>query len=76
MRPSPDAAERQADRLQWAMLVRQAELDAATAALSGSESLGTVVTGPPGVGKSFLASAVLTSLGADIYPLRLRTSTT
>ncbi|NUP73082.1 MAG: helix-turn-helix transcriptional regulator, partial [Sinomonas sp.] len=36
----------------------------------------TVVTGPPGVGKSFLASAVLTSLGADIYPLRLRTSTT
>ncbi len=76
VRPSSDAAERQADRLQWAMLVRQDELEAATRALQGRGSLGTVITGPPGVGKSFLASAVLTTLGGGVYPLRLRTSTT
>ena len=76
VRPSPDAAERQADRLQWAMLVRQGELEAATRALEARGSLGTVISGPPGVGKSFLASAVLTSLGSRVYPLRLRTSTT
>lgn len=70
-----DPTERQADRLRWAMLVRQGELDAAIRALKGPGSLGTVVTGPPGVGKSFLASAVLSSLGTSVYPLRLRTST-
>ena len=58
------------------MLVRQGELDSATRALKDPDSLGTVVTGPPGVGKSFLASAVLSSLGTSVYPLRLRTSTT
>ncbi|MDQ4504329.1 LuxR C-terminal-related transcriptional regulator [Sinomonas sp. ASV322] len=76
VKPSPESAERQADRLRWAMLVRQGELDAAVQALTDRHSLGTVVTGPPGVGKSFLASAVLNSLGSEIYPLRLRTSTT
>ncbi|WP_138443644.1 helix-turn-helix transcriptional regulator [Sinomonas susongensis] len=76
MKAPADPTERQADRLRWAMLVRQGELDAAVHAIKDTGSLGTVITGPPGVGKSFLASAVLSSLGSGVYPLRLRTSTT
>ncbi|WP_334172081.1 helix-turn-helix transcriptional regulator [Sinomonas sp.] len=76
MKAPADPTERQAERLRWAMLVRQGELESATRALKDPSTLGTVVTGPPGVGKSFLASAVLSSLGTSVYPLRLRTSTT
>ncbi|MDQ4490341.1 LuxR family transcriptional regulator [Sinomonas sp. ASV486] len=67
------SAERQADRLTWAMLVRQEELAHGVHAFRDPASLGAVVTGPPGVGKSFLASAVLSALGAGVYPLRIRT---
>lgn len=68
------SVHRQAERLKWAMLVRQTEVSRAAAALKAPASLGAVVTGPPGVGKSFLASAVLSELGPAVFPLRIRTA--
>jgi DNA-binding NarL/FixJ family response regulator len=72
--PPAPPTERQADRRHWATLVRQSELDAAVAALTQDSSLGVVITGSPGVGKSFLAGAVLSSLGPGVHTMRLRAS--
>lgn len=72
--PPAVPSERQADRRHWATLVRQSELDTAVGALREDASLGVVITGAPGVGKSFLAGAVLSSLGPGVHTMRLRAS--
>ncbi|MFJ6027583.1 LuxR C-terminal-related transcriptional regulator [Pseudarthrobacter sp. NPDC092424] len=56
----------------WSAPARSANLDAVRAALTREGSLGAVITGPRGVGKSSLARAAVADLGEEAWPLQLR----
>lgn len=56
----------------WSEPARSANLDAVRAALTREGSLGAVITGPRGVGKSSLAHAAVADLGPQVWPLQLR----
>lgn len=54
------------------MPARSANLDAVRTALTSENSLGVVITGARGVGKSSLARAAVADLGPDVWSLQLR----
>ncbi|HSU47697.1 MAG TPA: LuxR C-terminal-related transcriptional regulator [Arthrobacter sp.] len=56
----------------WSIPARSANLDAVRTALTSENSLGVVITGARGVGKSSLARAAVADLGPDIWSLQLR----
>ncbi|CAM3162686.1 Putative HTH-type transcriptional regulator/MT0914 [Arthrobacter ulcerisalmonis] len=58
----------------WSASARSGTLEAAVAALTRANSLGVVITGGRGVGKSSLARAAVTELGPETYSLQLRSS--
>lgn len=57
---------------QWSAPARSANLEAVRTALVSQDSLGVVITGGRGVGKSSLARAAVSDLGADAWSLQLR----
>ncbi|BAS08018.1 hypothetical protein AHiyo4_14400 [Arthrobacter sp. Hiyo4] len=63
-----DVSERQ----RWSVPARSANLEAVRAALTSLDSLGVVITGGRGVGKSSLARTAVADLGPDIWTLQLR----
>lgn len=67
--PDPVAARRD-------LVGRDAVVDAVTASLRGDDSLGALVIGEPGLGKTALAQRVLLRLGATRTALRITTSRT
>ena len=56
----------------WSAPARSANLEAVRAALTTEDSLGVVITGGRGVGKSSLARAAVADLGPDAWSLQLR----
>ena len=68
--------DRQSERMRWAAHARRRELDMALAELWRPGVLGVVVAGPPGVGKSFLASGIVAALGAETHVQHFHTSAT
>ena len=56
----------------WSVPARSANLEAVRAALTAKDSLGVVITGARGVGKSSLARTAVSELGPDIWSLQLR----
>lgn len=69
-----EAKGRQTERVRWSVLARPAETEAARAALTASGSLGIVITGPPEVGKSFLASGIAGALGREAHTVHVRST--
>ena len=59
---------------QWSAPARSANLESVRAALTSEDSLGAVITGGRGVGKSSLARAAVADLGPDVWSLQLRTA--
>lgn len=59
---------------QWSAPARSANLESVRAALTNEDSLGAVITGGRGVGKSSLARAAVADLGPDVWSLQLRTA--
>lgn len=57
---------------QWSAPARSANLEAVQTALTSENSLGVVITGGRGVGKSSLARAAVTDLGPEVWSLQLR----
>ncbi|MGF9647530.1 LuxR C-terminal-related transcriptional regulator [Pseudarthrobacter oxydans] len=57
---------------QWSAPARGANLEAVRTALVSEDSLGVVITGGRGVGKSSLARAAVSDLGPDVWSLQLR----
>ncbi|WP_258805303.1 LuxR C-terminal-related transcriptional regulator [Pseudarthrobacter sp. NS4] len=57
---------------QWSAPARSANLEAVGTALTSENSLGVVITGGRGVGKSSLARAGVADLGPDFWSLQLR----
>ncbi|SDT06960.1 regulatory protein, luxR family [Pseudarthrobacter equi] len=57
---------------QWSVPARSANLETVRTALTAENSLGVVITGGRGVGKSSLARAAVTDLGPDVWSLQLR----
>lgn len=60
----------------WSAPARSANLDAIRTALTAENSLGAVITGGRGVGKSSLARAAVADLGPDVWSLQLRSGPT
>ncbi len=60
----------------WSVPARSANLEAVRTALTSPDSLGVVVTGGRGVGKSSLARTAVSELGPDVWTLQLRCGTT
>ena len=56
----------------WSAPARSANLESVRAALTTENSLGVVITGGRGVGKSSLARAAVADLGPDAWSLQLR----
>ena len=56
----------------WSVPARSANLEAVRIALTSKESLGVVITGSRGVGKSSLARTAVSELGPDVWSLQLR----
>jgi DNA-binding CsgD family transcriptional regulator len=56
----------------WSVPARSANLEAVRTALTGLDSLGVVITGGRGVGKSSLARTAVSELGPDVWTLQLR----
>jgi hypothetical protein len=69
--PTPSSAAPEGQ--QWSTSARSANLDAVRTALTSENSLGVVITGARGVGKSSLARAAVADLGPDVWSLQLRT---
>ncbi|WP_432245822.1 LuxR C-terminal-related transcriptional regulator [Arthrobacter sp. G.S.26] len=59
---------------QWSAPARGANLDSVRTALTSEDSLGVVITGSRGVGKSSLARAAVNDLGPDVWSLQLRSA--
>jgi DNA-binding NarL/FixJ family response regulator len=59
----------------WSAPARSANLEAVRTALASKDSLGVVITGGRGVGKSSLARTAVAELGPDIWTLQLRSGT-
>ena len=57
---------------QWSAPARSGNLESVRSALTADNSLGVVITGGRGVGKSSLARAAVTDLGPDVWSLQLR----
>ena len=60
------------DLQRWSVPARSADLEAIRTALTDPESLGVVITGARGVGKSSLARTAVSDLGPDVWALQLR----
>jgi DNA-binding CsgD family transcriptional regulator len=60
------------DLQRWSVPARSADLEAIRTALTDPESLGVVITGARGVGKSSLARTAVAELGPDVWALQLR----
>jgi DNA-binding CsgD family transcriptional regulator len=60
----------------WSAPARSANLEAAATALTSDGSLGVVITGGRGVGKSSLARAAVADLGPEVWSLQLRSGPT
>ncbi|MFJ5977431.1 LuxR C-terminal-related transcriptional regulator [Pseudarthrobacter oxydans] len=58
----------------WSAPARGANLEAVRTALTSADSLGVVITGGRGVGKSSLARAAVMDLGPDVWSLQLRSA--
>ena len=56
----------------WSAPARGANLESVRTALTSADSLGVVITGGRGVGKSSLARAAVMELGPDVWSLQLR----
>ncbi len=56
----------------WSAPARSANLEAVRNALTSKDSLGVVITGGRGVGKSSLARTAVSELGPDVWTLQLR----
>ncbi|ADX72427.1 response regulator containing a CheY-like receiver domain and an HTH DNA-binding domain protein [Pseudarthrobacter phenanthrenivorans Sphe3] len=56
----------------WSAPARGAHLESVRSALTREDSLGVVITGGRGVGKSSLARAAVMDLGPDVWSLQLR----
>ncbi len=65
-----------AEPQRWSVPARSANLEAVRIALTSPDSLGAVITGGRGVGKSSLARTAVTELGPDVFTLQLRCSPT
>lgn len=61
-----------AEPQRWSVPARSANLEAVRTALTSPNSLGVVVTGGRGVGKSSLARTAVSELGPDVWTLQLR----
>ncbi|UEL29661.1 LuxR family transcriptional regulator [Pseudarthrobacter sp. L1SW] len=66
-----DTSERREGKL-WSAPARGANLETVRTALTSADSLGVVITGGRGVGKSSLARAAVMDLGPDVWSLQLR----
>jgi len=66
----------QVSRLAWTRLARGDYADRVRAALAAPGSLGVVITGDRGTGKSLVGRGALAGFGADVHTLQLRTSGT
>ncbi|MET4590044.1 LuxR C-terminal-related transcriptional regulator [Arthrobacter sp. 754] len=60
----------------WSVPARSANLEAVRIALTSPDSLGVVITGGRGVGKSSLARTAVSELGPDVWTLQLRSGPT
>jgi DNA-binding NarL/FixJ family response regulator len=60
----------------WSAPARSANLEAVRTALTSKDSLGVVITGGRGVGKSSLARTAVSELGPEVWTLQLRSATT
>ncbi len=58
----------------WSGLARGADAERVRNALTAPDSMGVVITGDRGVGKSLVGRSALAGFGPDVYPLQLRTS--
>ena len=61
---------------QWSAPARSANLETVRTALTTENSLGVVITGGRGVGKSSLARAAVADLGPEVWSLQLRSGPT
>ncbi|XAS67939.1 helix-turn-helix transcriptional regulator [Micrococcaceae bacterium Sec5.7] len=61
-----------AEPQRWSVPARSADLDAIRNALTDPDSLGVVISGARGVGKSSLARTAVSDLGPDVWALQLR----
>ncbi|WP_457966378.1 LuxR C-terminal-related transcriptional regulator [Arthrobacter sp. D1-29] len=64
------------DLHRWSVPARSANLEAVRTALTSKDSLGVVITGARGVGKSSLARTAVSELGPDVWALQLRSGPT
>ncbi|KRE59134.1 LuxR family transcriptional regulator [Arthrobacter sp. Soil736] len=64
------------DLQRWSVPARSADLEAIRNALTDPESLGVVITGARGVGKSSLARTAVAELGPDVWAIQLRSPLT
>lgn len=60
----------------WSVPARSANLESVRTALTSTGSLGVVITGGRGVGKSSLARTAVSELGPDVWTLQLRSGPT
>ncbi|HEY9357336.1 MAG TPA: LuxR C-terminal-related transcriptional regulator [Arthrobacter sp.] len=62
----------QSEHQRWSVPARSANLEAVRTALTSKDSLGVIITGGRGVGKSSLARTAVSELGPDVWALQLR----
>ena len=68
----PGASAGGTDLQRWSVPARSADLESIRNALTDPGSLGVVITGARGVGKSSLARTAVADLGPDVWALQLR----